>query len=271
MLSKNRQKYLRSLSLKKNRDAQGCFLAEGPKVVGELMAAFPCRLLAATEEYLARHPALRAEETLTLSPKELTQASLLQAPRDVIAVFRRQRRAESPGQRSPEALAALPARGLCLALDRVQDPGNLGTIIRLADWFGISHLFCSRDCADAFQPKTVQATMGSLARVAIHEVDLPAFLRTLPPEVPVYGTFLDGTDIYSAPLSPHGVLVMGNEGSGISPEAGACISRRLLIPHYPPGRTGAESLNVAVATAVACAEFRRRIRPHSLPETPSHA
>lgn len=261
MLSKNKLKYLRSLSLKKNRDAEGCFLAEGPKVVGDLSVRFACKLLAATESYLHAHPRMKAEETVVIDEKELRAASLLQAPRDVIAVFRKNAPgmdAYAAGEAEPPAL---PARTLCLALDRIQDPGNLGTIIRLADWFGIEHLVCSRDCADAYAPKTVQATMGSLARVAVSYTDLPRFLRSLPQETPVYGTFLDGDDIYAAPLSDCGVLVMGNEGNGISADVRRLVNRRLLIPNYPPGRATGESLNVAVATAVACAEFRRRQRP----------
>ena len=271
MLSKNKLKYLRSLSLKKNRDAEGCFLAEGPKVVGDLSVRFACKLLAATESYLSAHHGMRAEETVVIDEKELRAASLLQAPRDVIAVFRK----DAPDGEAPTVgeatLSALPARALCLALDRIQDPGNMGTIIRLADWFGIDRIVCSHDCADAFAPKTVQATMGSLARVAVSYTDLPAFLRSLPQETPVYGTFLDGDDIYATPLSGCGVLVMGNEGNGISADVARLVNRRLLIPNYPPGRATGESLNVAVATAVACAEFRRRLRPAPTVSSPCHA
>ena len=146
---------------------------------------------------------------------------------------------------------------LSLALDGIQDPGNLGTIIRIADWFGIQTIFCSEDTVDAWNPKVVQATMGSIARVNIYYMSLSALIDTLPADYPVYGTLLDGDNIYTQPLTPHGLIVMGNEGNGISPEIRAKVNRRLLIPSYSQDDT-AESLNVAIATAITCAEFRRR-------------
>ena len=148
---------------------------------------------------------------------------------------------------------------LYLALDGVQDPGNLGTIIRIADWFGITDIFCSNETADIYNPKVVQATMGSIARVKLHYTDLKKLIGSLPPDYPIYGTLLDGTDIYKENLSAKGIIVMGNEGNGISPEIRKVINRKLLIPNYPIGRETAESLNVAIATAVTCAEFRRRM------------
>ncbi|MBR5689129.1 MAG: RNA methyltransferase, partial [Prevotella sp.] len=147
---------------------------------------------------------------------------------------------------------------LSLALDGIQDPGNLGTIIRIADWFGIETVVCSPDTADAYAPKVVQATMGSLARVKIVYQDLAELIDALPTDFPVYGTLLDGRDIYAETLTPHGLIVMGNEGNGISPEIARKITRRLLIPNYPADRPTADSLNVAIATAITCAEFRRR-------------
>ena len=145
-----------------------------------------------------------------------------------------------------------------LALDDVQDPGNLGTIIRIADWFGIHHIICSTGTADAFSPKVVQATMGAIARVKIHYTDLPSYLSTLPKGTPVYGTFLEGDDIYTLPLSDHGIIVMGNEGNGISPATAKAVTDKLFIPNWPEGAKTSESLNVAVATAITCSEFRRR-------------
>ena len=148
-----------------------------------------------------------------------------------------------------------------LALDDVQDPGNMGTIVRLADWFGIRDIVCSEATADCFNPKVVQATMGAITRVRVHYLPLPGLLeKALSDGIPVYGTFLDGDDIYGAELSADGILVMGNEGKGIGPDVEKCVSRRLYIPSYPGGTATSESLNVAVATAVACAEFRRRLR-----------
>ncbi len=149
---------------------------------------------------------------------------------------------------------------LNLALDGVQDPGNLGTIIRIADWFGIENIYCSPETADVYNPKVVQATMGSIARVKVLYGDLMALFASLPADVPVYGTLLDGEDIYAQQLDNRGFIVMGNEGKGISPELTQRVNRRLLIPNFPPERPTADSLNVAIATAITCSEFRRQGR-----------
>lgn len=251
MLSKNRIKYIRSLEMKKYRKAEKAFLAEGNKLVHDLLGHFSCKLLVATTSWLEANPRLIAQETIEVSPEELSRASLLKTPQEVLAVF------EIPSYTRD---VTLPARSLCLALDDVQDPGNLGTIIRIADWFGIAHIFCSQGTVDAFNPKTVQATMGALARVKLHYCDLKEFIRTQAARhVPVFGTFLDGGNIYSQELSDHGVIVMGNEGNGVSQEVEALVSHKLLIPNYPQGQETSESLNVAVATAIVCAEFRRRM------------
>ena len=146
---------------------------------------------------------------------------------------------------------------LVLGLDGVQDPGNLGTIIRIADWFGINTIICSPDTADAFNPKVVQATMGSIARVKIAYTPLAAFIKSLPTTYPVYATLLDGDNIYETTLSQHGLIVMGNEGNGISQEVRQCISNKLLIPTFATSPDKADSLNVAIATAIVCSEFRR--------------
>ena len=146
---------------------------------------------------------------------------------------------------------------LTLALDGVQDPGNLGTIIRLADWFGIDNIVCSQETADAWNPKVVQATMGSIARVNIIYTNLNALIDTLPTDFPVYGTLLDGDNIYTQQLTTGGIIVMGNEGQGLTEEVRRRVNHRLLIPSYRTEDT-AESLNVAIATAIVCAEFRRR-------------
>lgn len=251
MLSKNRIKYIRSLEMKKYRKVENAFLAEGNKLVGDLLGHFPCRLLIATPSWLESHPLLLAQETIEVTEEELTRASLLKNPQEVLAVF------EIPSYTYDDTL---PSRLLCLALDDVQDPGNLGTIIRIADWFGIEDIFCSPGTADAFNPKTVQATMGALARVKLHYCDLKAFIRQQAErKTPVFGTFLDGGNMYAQELSTHGVIVMGNEGNGVSKEIEALVSHKLLIPNYPQGQETSESLNVAVATAIVCAEFRRRM------------
>lgn len=251
MLSKNKIKFIRSLEQKKYRKEEQAFLAEGNKLVGDLLGHFECRLLVATEAWQMAHPGVTAEETVVVSKDELARASLLKAPQEVLAVFRQ------PAYSCDPSVAATE---LCLALDDVQDPGNLGTIVRIADWFGIRHIFCSIGTADLYNPKTVQATMGAMARVRLHYVALPELLQALPEGTPVYGTFLDGSDLYAQPLSAAGVVVMGNEGNGISAGVARLVNRRLLIPNYPVGAPTSESLNVAVATAVVCAEFRRGLR-----------
>ena len=185
-----------------------------------------------------------------MSEEELSRASLQKTPQEVLAVF------EQPHY---EWDASIASRSLCLALDDVQDPGNVGTIARIADWFGIEHIFCSKGTADIYNPKTVQATMGAIARVKFHYCDLPDFIQSASTQgIPLFGTFLDGKDLYKETLENRGIIVMGNEGNGISMPIAQCISHRLLIPNYPQGRPTSESLNVAIATAIVCAEFRRR-------------
>lgn len=248
MLSKNKQKLIRQLASKKHRDELGLFIAEGPKVVGDLLGHIGCHLIFATREWLDAN-SVQADEVIEVTQPELERISLLKTPRDVLAVFRR--------PTDNDALQA-PAHELTLALDGVQDPGNLGTIIRIADWFGINHIYCSPDTADAFSPKTVMATMGAIARVQMHYLPLVDLFKACGEQVPIYGTFLDGTNIYEQPLSAHGIIVMGNEGNGISSAVAESINRRLFIPSFPPERPTSESLNVAIATAITCAEFRRR-------------
>ena len=248
-ISKNKIKYIRSLELKKNRKAEHVFLAEGPKLVGDLLGHFPCRFLAGTAEWLSSVPAVQAEEVTEVTEEELARVSLLKTPQQVLAVFE---------QRDEVINPAILSHSLCLALDGVQDPGNLGTIVRLADWFGIEHIFCSPDTVDVYNPKAIQATMGGIARVKLHYTSLTRLITDLDKDIPVYGTFLDGKDMYTQPLSANGLIVMGNEGKGVSAEVSALINRRLYIPNYPAGRDTSESLNVAIATAIVCAEFRRQ-------------
>ncbi len=249
MLSKAKIKYIRSLELKKNRREERVFVAEGHKLVGDLYGYFPCKLLLALPEWLKTHPMIMADEVIEVTYDELSKVSLLKTPQEVLAVF---------GQKEVVWDSSYPKQNLCLALDDVQDPGNLGTIIRLADWFGIEHIFCSLGTVDMYSPKVVQASMGALARVSLHYGSLTGLLALLDEQVPVYGTFLDGGDMYRQPLSRSGLIVMGNEGNGISAEVAAFINRRLYIPNYPADRKTSESLNVAMATAIVCAEFRRR-------------
>ena len=252
MLSKAKIKLIQSLEQKKKRREEQLFVAEGPKVVGDLLPYFTCRLIVAESSWLASHPEVRATEIIEATSDELRKASFLKAPQEVLALF------ELPSYVLPHDIAT---KELCLALDDIQDPGNLGTIIRVADWFGIRHIFCSIGTTDAYSPKTVQASMGAVARVKLHYVDLPKHLqsiRTQYPDVPLYGTFLEGENIYKEPLSAHGIIIMGNEGNGISALTKESVTHKLFIPNYPEGSITSESLNVAIATAITCAEFRRR-------------
>ena len=249
MLSKNKIKYIHSLEQKKNRKEEQAFIAEGPKLVGDLLGHFTCRLIVGTDEWLNQHPYIQASEIIVVKRDELSRISLQKTPQEVLAIF------EQP----PHKVEADAARhSLCLALDDVQDPGNVGTIARVADWFGIEHIYCSLHTADIYNPKAIQATMGGIAHVKLHYTPLPDLIASLDKDIPVYGTFLDGENMYKESLSTHGLIVMGNEGNGISPEVRNLINRRLYIPNYPVGRETAESLNVAIATAIVCAEFRRQ-------------
>lgn len=250
MLSKNDIKNIKSLELKKFRDEKGLFVAEGHKLVGELSGKFRCVLLVATAEWLDNRKNIRADRIESVTPDELKRASLLKTPQDVLAVF------SIPLDKTDMATAA--SSNLVLALDDVQDPGNLGTIVRIADWFGIKNIFCSKGTADIYNPKAVQATMGAIARVSVQYTDLTGALRQLRQNIPVYGTYLEGDIIYDTKLSDNGVILMGNEGNGISPEAGKHVTRKLFIPSWPAGTETSESLNVAIATAITCSEFRRR-------------
>ncbi|KAA6323074.1 23S rRNA (uridine(2479)-2'-O)-methyltransferase [termite gut metagenome] len=247
-ISKSKIKRIRLLEQKKHRKEAGVFLAEGPRLIADLSGTFRCCFLAATAEWLQQNSHILADEIAEVSAEELSRCSLLTTPQQVLAVF------EQPQHQLHSDIVRI---SLSLALDDVQDPGNLGTIIRIADWFGIEHIFCSSDTVDVYNPKVVQATMGAIARVKVHYVLLPELIRSLG-DIPVYGTFLDGENIYTQSLSANGIIVMGNEGNGIGRDTEALINRRLFIPSYPPERETSESLNVAVATAIVCAEFRRK-------------
>lgn len=237
MISKNQIKFVRQLEQKKYRKKEGLFVAEGPKVVGDLLrAGFKAHTIFATSEWESQGHTFQE-----VSDEELRRVSFLQHPQRVLALF------FIPTESVPSVSS------LSLALDDVQDPGNLGTIIRIADWFGIDTIYCSENTADAWSPKVVQATMGSIARVNIIYTDLQELISKA--QVPVYGTLLDGQDIYTQELSKEGIIVMGNEGNGISAPIRKLINRKLLIPQF---HEGPESLNVAIATAITCSEFRRR-------------
>ena len=250
MLSKALQKRISALENKKQRRESGFFIAEGGKTVLDLLSAgLKADRLIATTEWLKEHTLPQGVEAIEISAEEMRRASLQQAPQGIMGIFHQPRH---------EVDFSTPERELCLALDNVQDPGNLGTIIRIADWFGIENIFCSTGTADVYNPKTVQATMGAIGRVKVHYVDLPSFIERAKERAPLYGTFLDGENIYGKELENRGVIIMGNEGNGISDECGKHVTERLFIPNYPTGRETSESLNVSVATAIICSEFRRR-------------
>ena len=247
MVTKADFQLVRSLADKQARLAHGLFVAEGDKLIGEILAmpAWRVRRLFVLEGSLL----CGAPQAERVSPKEMERLSHLKsAPRSLALV-------EMPTNRSPKPSQDL----LMLCLDEVQDPGNLGTIIRTADWYGIRHIVCSPTTADCFAPKVVQATMGALLRVEVSYCPLEEFLTRARKEgVATYATTLDGEDIHTARLTPGGIIIMGNEGKGVSPEVQRLVERKLFIPPFPRDRRGSESLNVAIATAITCENFRSR-------------
>lgn len=235
---------IRSLDDKRSRTESGLFVAEGGKLVRELLASdFRVRKVYYTGDEAVDFPKTCSER---VAPKDMERASRLKTPTDVLALVEIPRITFDPAD----------LRGhLTLALDGVQNPGNVGTIIRLADWFGITDVLCSDDSADCWNPKVVQATMGAITRVRVHYGDLAAMIS--PASLPVYGTFLEGDNIYEASLDTEGIVVMGSEGRGISDSIERLVTRKIFIPPFPADRAGSESLNVSVAAAITISEFRR--------------
>lgn len=233
-LSKNKIKLIRSLRLKKNRDAEHLFVVEGEKIINEILTEQPDSL----EFICSIDEQFQFERSYLTDERGMKEISSLKSPGNLLAVVR------FPHQKSGES-------DLILALDGIQDPGNLGTIIRTAEWFGISTIVCSNDTVDCYNSKVVQATMGSLFRMSISYTDLNQFLSDT--ELPIYGALLDGVDMYSTPLEKKGILVIGNEGKGISDEIKTCVTNPIFIPKYGE----AESLNAAMATGIILAEYRR--------------
>ena len=215
---------VRALADKRGRTEHGLFVAEGEKLIGELRASH-----LRVRKLFALEGVFEGPEVETVAPRDMERLSLLKTA------------------------------GNSLALDDVQNPGNLGTIIRLADWFGITDIVCSPGSADCFNPKVVQATMGAILRVRVHYTDLAECLAAAAAQgTPVYGTFLEGENIYRTELTPEGIVVMGNEGRGVTEAVARTVTRKLFIPPWPAGRRGSESLNVAMATGIICSEFRRQ-------------
>ena len=254
MLSKNKIKIIQSLGRKKTRDSEHVFLAEGNKLVLEAIASgLKLQLVAATQSFLEENNVQlkHADEVIACSPEEIKKASLLKNPQEALAVV------EIP-QKGLKITQL--ANDFTLVLDGIQDPGNMGTIIRTADWFGIKSILCSPNSVDCYNPKVIQSSMGAIFRVAVNYLDLPVFLvEAAKQNLPVYGTFLEGENIYTSNLSPTGLLVMGNEGNGISEEVARFVTQKIHIPTFATNQSGSESLNVATASAICCSEFRRRL------------
>lgn len=241
MLSKNEHKFVRSLSVPKFRKAHQAFVAEGSTVIREFLdEGWKAKAI-----YALKNTDLDGATFQEINAKELSQLSELKHPHDAVAVF------EMRMARLPEK----PKEGTYwLACDRVQDPGNMGTIIRIADWFGVPYILCSEGCADVYNPKVVQSTMGSLARVKVVTTDLEQLLKSL--NVPVLAAVLDGINLYQAEIPKTGIILLGNESKGISEMLLKSSSHRLRIP----GGGQAESLNVSVAAGIVCAEVLGRRR-----------
>jgi TrmH family RNA methyltransferase len=241
MLSKNQIKLISSLQQKKHRFANQLFFAEGVKVIQELVKSnFELEHLYTTKEDFDD---VVPHKRSIISENELHKISALSTPNTCLAVFK------IPAERK------IIESGLVIALDSIRDPGNLGTILRLCDWFGIQQLVCSKETVDIYNPKVVQATMGSIARVNVNYIDLDAFLTNT--KLPVFGTFMDSENIYKTTLPQEGIIVMGNEANGISENIEQLIDKRLTIPRFGDLQI-TESLNVATATAIILSEFRRQ-------------
>lgn len=242
-------KVVRSLAVKKYRDDERLFVAEGTKCVRDTWDYFKCKWLICTRAWHDRLANATMHDKIVLANnQQMAKMSQFSNPSDVIAVY------EMP----KKAIVEKEVRdGLNIVLDNVQDPGNLGTIIRLADWYGIKNIFASIGTVDVYNHKVVQATMGAISRVKVHYCDVPNLLEEYN-DLPVWGTFLDGDNIYQSELENKGLVVFGNEGQGIGQKVAKLVTKRLLIPSWNIGETS-ESLNVGVATAVVISEFRRSV------------
>jgi len=251
MISKNKLKLIRSLAKKKYREKEKLFLTEGDKNVLEVLTSnFVVRELFATPEFLFQHAQItkKARLTIEVGPDEIKKASLLQTPQNCLALCE----IPQPGTYHPAL------KGLVFYFDGIQDPGNLGTIIRTCDWFGIDEIFCSADTVDFYNPKVIQATMGSFCRVRVLETEFTSIATAAKKaQVPIYGSFMDGNSVYSQNLPENALVVLGNEGNGIRPETENMIDWKISIPSF--SNSGTESLNVGVAAGIICSEFKRRL------------
>lgn len=248
-LSKSQIKLFRSLESKKNRIENQLFLVEGTKAVKEFLNnKWEVYCLISTEKWAKEHLSTTPCKTYIVDKKEIEKISLQKTPQEVIAVFK---------QIEPQYPQNIEHQ-LGLALDALQDAGNVGTIIRLSLWFGFDYVFFSENTVDPYNPKVIQATMGALAKTTFYRGSLSSFLSQYADKTAIYGTFTDGENIYNAQLSQSGIVVFGNEGNGISDNIKSLIQRRLSIPPFPQESNPLDSLNVATAAAIVCSEFRRR-------------
>ncbi|MFD2727154.1 TrmH family RNA methyltransferase [Hyunsoonleella rubra] len=244
MLSKNQIKFITRLGQKKYRQQEGLFVVEGIKVINELLTSpFELYQLYTTETFNIDANSDNYGKESLISESDLKRISFLTTPNKALGVFK-----------TPE-VKKIDAGGLVVALDDVRDPGNLGTIIRLCDWFGVKDLVCNKQTVDCYNPKVLQATMGSISRVNVSYVDLDKFLSQC--KIPIFGAFMDGENVYQRQLPEQGVLVMGNEANGISKVIEATVNQRIAIPRFGDLKA-TESLNVATATAILLSEFRRQ-------------
>ncbi len=250
MLSKNKIKFFNSLKLRKFRIKHNLFLAEGEKLVFNLLQSEikPKYILTTSKELIPTEKYYNFE-VFELTVSDIKKISQLKTPPSVIGIF------EIPDYKINFAEIE---NSLSIYCDDIQNPGNLGTIIRTADWFGIGTVFCSENTVDVYNSKTIQASMGSIASVKIHYINKSYFFSSLNNKIPVYGTFLKGDNIYNAKLSKSGIIIIGNEGKGISEDLNSYITNRLFIPDFNTKIKSAESLNASVAAAVVCSEFKRR-------------
>jgi RNA methyltransferase, TrmH family len=254
MLSKNKARFIISLQKKKIREEYRLYVIEGDKIVREFISAdMPIKSLVAKPEFISSLPkdAMKTvSETEPVSYEELKQISGLKTPHNALAVV---------CMPDHEFTQVKLLKEQCVALDCIQDPGNLGTIIRAAAWFGIRNIICSEDCVDVFNPKVIQASMGAIIHVRVLYTDLKEFLKTaIKKELPVYGTLLDGESIYSQTLGSKGIILLGNESKGISEDLIPFIDHKLLIPRFAKPAPGIDSLNVGMAASVIFSEFARR-------------
>lgn len=254
MISKNKTKFIISLQKKKVRDEEQLFIIEGDKLVNEFIASkIQIRSLFARPEFISslksdirRH----IDEITEISSEELKKISTLKTPNNALAVI--------PMVHHESDTSVVPDH-ICVALDCIQDPGNLGTIIRAAAWFGIKNIFCSKDCADVYNPKVIQASMGAILHVNVYYTDLKNIVSVAKKkEIPVFGTLLDGESIYNHKLDNKGIILLGNESKGISEELMPYITDKLMIPGVSKGLPGIESLNVSMAASIVFSEFCRR-------------